>query len=328
MQIHHFLGTIGGLSLFLFGMKVMSEGLEELAGKRLEIILGKMTDTKIKAILAGTLITCLIQSSSAMTILLVGFVNAKVMKLKNAIWVVMGANIGTTITGVMIALNIGMIAPLLSLIGVCLLLFIQKEKCQNIGYMMIGLGVLFMGLDMMSISLKPLQYNTYFMNLMKTLSHPVLAILFGVMFTCIIQSSSASLGILQALSHQGFIPLSIGLSMIYGFNIGTCITAFLASLTSCDNAKRLTCFHILLNIYGTVVFFVCDMFLPFDSIMRILAPDSIMMQLACFHTLFNLISTIIVLPIDCYLIRFVYKMIPEKKDVLRKMDIEKGMASH
>jgi len=306
------LGVLGGLALFLYGMKMMSEGLESAAGSRLESILETMTNHKLKAVLVGTIITCIIQSSSAMSVMLIGFVNAKVMKLENAIWVIMGANIGTTITGQMMALNIGALAPVFAIIGVILIVFFNRLLFQQIGMIIAGFGILFMGLEIMSICLSPLQDASFFIQLMSSLKHPIYAVLFGTLFTAIIQSSSASLGILQILSMQGLIPFEVGACMIYGFNIGTCMTAYLASLTGCDNAKRLTCFHILLNVAGAIVFVIMSYFLPILKWIQLLSPQSIMLQLANLHTVFNVISTLIVLPIDRYFIRIVYKCIPEK----------------
>lgn len=308
------LGGLGGLALFLYGMHLMSNGLESMAGSRLEVILSTMTNHKIKAIFIGIFITCLIQSSSAMTVMLIGFVNAKIMKLENAIWVIMGANIGTTITGQMIALNIGIISPVLSIIGVVFIVLSSRLFLQDLGMVVGGLGILFMGLEMMGISLTPLQTLPIFMNLMISLSNPFYAVVFGVIFTAVIQSSSASLGILQTLAMEGLVPFTTGAYMIYGFNIGTCMTAYLASLSGCMNAKRLTCFHILFNVLGAMVFIVISSFLPILKWIQLFSPDSIMLQLANLHTIFNIVSTIIALPIDRYLIKFVYKCLPESDE--------------
>lgn len=306
------LGVLGGLALFLYGMQMMSEGLESLAGSRLETILQTMTNHKMKAIIVGIIVTCIIQSSSAMSVMLIGFVNAKIIKLENAIWVIMGANIGTTITGQMIALNIGTLSPLISIVGVIFIAFTTRLILQRIGMMIAGFGILFMGLEIMGVSLSPLQTYPLFINLMTSLKNPIYAVLFGIIFTAIIQSSSASLGILQVLALEGLVSFEIGAYMIYGFNIGTCMTAYLASLSGCDNAKRLTCFHILLNVFGAIVFVSMSSFLPILKWVQLLSPHSIMLQLANLHTIFNLVSTIFVLPIDRYLIKIVYKCLPER----------------
>lgn len=307
MGLKDILGLLGGLALFLYGMQMMSEGLEEGAGDRLEYVLERLTNYKIKAVLVGTLVTCLIQSSSAMTVMLIGFVNAKLMDLKRAIWVIMGANIGTTITGQMIALKIGFIAPILAIVGVVMIVFFSSHLFRYIGKIFGGLGILFMGLEFMAISMLPLQTSTVFINLMKTLNHPFYAILVGAIFTALIQSSSAAMGILQTLAMQGLITLPAASYMIFGLNIGTCMTAFLASLSGCLNAKRLTLFHIIFNVSGTVLFYIICSFLPIFEWIQSLTPLSPMNQLANMHTLFNMGTTLCFLFIDGYVIRFISK---------------------
>lgn len=298
-------GLMGGLALFLYGMQMMSEGLEEGAGERLEYVLERLTDHKIKAVLVGALVTCLIQSSSAMTVMLIGFVNAKIMDLKRAVWVVMGANIGTTITGQIIALKIGMIAPVFAIIGVIMIVFFSSHLFHHLGKIIGGLGILFMGLEFMAIAMLPLQASTVFLNLMKTLSHPFYAILMGALFTALIQSSSAAMGILQTLAMQGLMTLPVASYMIFGLNIGTCMTAFIASLSGCLNAKRLTLFHIIFNVFGTILFCIICLFLPIFEWIQSLTPYSPMNQLANIHTLFNVVTTLCFLFIDSYVIRFI-----------------------
>lgn len=313
MKISDFLGMLGGLSLFLYGMQMMSESLEDMAGERLEHILKKLTDQKIKAILVGTVVTCLIQSSSALTILLIGFVNARVMSLQNAIWVVMGANIGTTITGQMIALDIGLLAPVFAMIGVLLILFIKRKVLRTCGEIMAGLGILFMGLEIMSQSMVPLQQSQVFLNMMTSLSHPLLSVFFGMLLTALIQSSSASIGILQMLASQQLIPFSQAVYFIFGFDIGTCMTAFLASLSGCLNAKRLALFHVFLNIFGTCLFLGLCTWTPIINIIANFTPDEPMRQIANMHTLFNVITTLSVYMIDSYLFHAVCYVLPDKQ---------------
>lgn len=313
MKISDFLGMLGGLALFLYGMQMMSESLEDIAGEKLEYILKKLTDQKIKAIFVGTIVTCLIQSSSALTILLIGFVNARVMSLQNAIWVVMGANIGTTITGQMIALDIGLLAPVFAMIGVLLMLFIKHKFLRTCGEITAGLGILFMGLEIMSQSMAPLQQSQFFLEMMTSLSHPLLSVLFGMLLTALIQSSSASIGILQMLASQQLIPFSQAVYFIFGFDIGTCMTAFLASLSGCLNAKRLALFHVFLNVFGTCLFLGLCTWTPIINIVAGFTPESPMRQIANMHTFFNIVTTLGVYMIDSYLFNAVYYILPDKQ---------------
>ena len=240
MTFEIFLSLLGGLALFLYGMHMMSIGLEGAAGDRMKAILEKLTSNRFLGIIVGAAITAVIQSSSATTVMVVGFVNSQLMTLNQAVWIIMGANIGTTITGQLIALDASKIAPLVAIFGVVLVTFIKGKKINSIGEIFAGLGILFIGMDMMKNAMVPLQDSEVFINAMTTISNPILAILLGAGFTALIQSSSASVGILQALAVSGLIPLSSAIYIIFGQNIGTCITAVIASLSANRNAKRAT----------------------------------------------------------------------------------------
>ena len=207
MGITDVLSLFGGLALFLYGMQMMSNGLETAAGNKMKAILEKLTSNRVKGVLVGAGITAVIQSSSATTVMLVGFVNSGLMTLKQAVWVIMGANIGTTITGQLIALDMGAIAPVFAIGGVGAIMFIKNEKVHHISSIFAGLGILFMGMDMMGAAMVPLQESEEFIAMMTKFSNPVLGILVGALFTALIQSSSASIGILQALASTGMIPL-------------------------------------------------------------------------------------------------------------------------
>lgn len=309
MKLNDWLGVLSGLALFLYGMSLMSESLEQLAVKRLKVILETLTKYRWQAILIGVIVTCILQSSSAMTILLIGFVNVKLMRLENAIWVIMGANIGTTITGQIVALDIGMIAPILAMVGVILTLVCHRKMYCHMGYVCIGLGFLFIGLDMMSISFLPLNDSQIFINFLDFFSNPFFAVVFAMIFTAIIQSSSASIAILQGLCAQGLIPFSQAVYFIFGFDIGTCVTAFLASVTGCLNAKRLALFHLLMNIIGMFIFIGLCMFTPLVGYIEILTQEP-MRQIANMHTFYNIATTLIVLLFDKYLIQLIYILIP------------------
>ena len=254
MTFNNLLALLGGLALFLYGMHMMSAGLEQAAGDRMKAILEKLTSNPFLGVIVGAVITAIIQSSSATTVMVVGFVNSQLMTLNQAVWIIMGANIGTTITGQLIALDASKIAPLVAILGVVMVTFMKNKKVNAFGEILAGLGILFIGMDMMKNAMVPLQQSETFIHAMTTISNPVLAILLGAGFTALIQSSSASVGILQALAISGLIPLSSAIYIIFGQNIGTCITAVLASLGANRNAKRTTIIHLSFNIIGTIVF--------------------------------------------------------------------------
>ena len=326
MDIKGFLTLFGGLALFLYGMKMMSDGLEAAAGDRLQLILEKLTSNRIVGVLVGAGITAVIQSSSATTVMVVGFVNAGMMTLKQAVWIIMGANIGTTVTGLLIALDIGAIAPLFAFIGVVLITFIKKEKVQDIGEIIAGLGILFIGMDMMGAAMLPLRESPSFIALMTTVENPLLGILIGLVFTAVIQSSSASIGILQALAASGLIPLHSAAFILFGQNIGTCITAFLASLSANRNAKRTTIVHLLFNVIGTVIFVLLCLATPLISIIGRLTPDNPMAQIANLHILFNVTTTLILLPFGVKLAELAMVILPvhndEKEDLLKPLYLD------
>ena len=230
------ISLLGGLALFLFGMDTMGKALERTAGGKLQTILAKMSSSVPKGFLLGMAVTAVIQSSSATTVMVVGFVNSGMMTLQQAVWIIMGANIGTTITGQLIALDVGAMAPLFAFCGVVMIVFLKKPHFHNYGQIIAGLGVLFIGMEMMSSAMMPLRDSEAFISLMTRFSNPVLGILAGAVFTAIIQSSSASVGILQALASSGLIPLSSAVYVLFGQNIGTCITAVLASIGTSRNA--------------------------------------------------------------------------------------------
>ena len=326
MDIKGFLTLFGGLALFLYGMKMMSDGLEAAAGDRLQLILEKLTSNRIVGVLVGAGITAVIQSPSATTVMVVGFVNAGMMTLKQAVWIIMGANIGTTVTGLLIALDIGAIAPLFAFIGVVLITFIKKEKVQDIGEIIAGLGILFIGMDMMGAAMLPLRESPSFIALMTTVENPLLGILIGLVFTAVIQSSSASIGILQALAASGLIPLHSAAFILFGQNIGTCITAFLASLSANRNAKRTTIVHLLFNVIGTVIFVLLCLATPLISIIGRLTPDNPMAQIANLHILFNVTTTLILLPFGVKLAELAMVILPvhndEKEDLLKPLYLD------
>ena len=313
MKATDLISLLGGLSLFLYGMQMMSNGLEAAAGNRMKRILERLTANRILGVLVGAGITAVIQSSSATTVMVVGFVNSGMMTLQQAVWIIMGANIGTTITGQLIALDIGAIAPLFAFIGVAMIVFLNKEKLHHFGKIIAGLGILFIGMDMMSAAMMPLRESEAFISLMTQFSNPVLGILAGAIFTAIIQSSSASVGILQALASSGVIGLPQAVYVLFGQNIGTCITAVLAAIGTSRNAKRTTIIHLSFNIIGTIVFTIICMVTPFVSLMEGLTPN-VSAQIANTHTIFNITTTLLLLPFGTQLAKMATKILPDRAE--------------
>ena len=305
---------LGGLALFLYGMQMMSSGLEAAAGNKMKVILEKLTSNRVIGVLVGAFITAVIQSSSATTVMVVGFVNSGMMTLNQAIWIIMGANIGTTITGQLIALNVGEIAPFIAFLGVATIVFIKNEKVKHIGEIISGLGFLFIGMSMMSIAMKPLAYSENFVNILTKFENPLLGILAGTVFTALIQSSSASVGILQALAGTGAIGIKGAAFVLFGQNIGTCITALLASIGTNRNAKRTTIIHILFNVFGTVVFTILCMVTPITLMIEGLTPGNAPAQIANLHTMFNIVTTLLLLPVGTCLAKIASLILRDKKD--------------
>lgn len=313
MGITDVLALLGGLALFLYGMQMMSTGLEAAAGNRMKSILEKLTSNRVKGVLVGAAITAVIQSSSATTVMVVGFVNSGLMTLKQAVWVIMGANIGTTITGQLIALDIGAIAPLFAIAGVGAIMFIKSEKVHHISSIFAGLGILFMGMDMMGAAMSPLKESVAFISLMTKFDNPLLGILVGALFTAVIQSSSASVGILQALASTGMIPLSSAVFVLFGQNIGTCITAVLASIGMKVNAKRTTVIHLLFNIIGTVLFTVICLVTPYVTWIEAMTPGDPVAQIANAHTVFNIVTTLLLLPFGTHMANIAVRILTDSK---------------
>lgn len=325
MKITDFMNLLGGLGLFLYGMQMMSNGLEAAAGDRMKKILEKLTANRFLGVLVGAVITAVIQSSSATTVMVVGFVNSGMMTLSQAVWIIMGANIGTTITGQLIALDVGALAPLFAFIGVALIVFIKKEKVHHYGKIVAGLGILFIGMEMMSSSMVPLRESEAFVALMTKFSNPVLGILAGALFTAVIQSSSASVGILQALAGSGVIGLSQAVYVLFGQNIGTCITAVLASIGTSRSAKRTTIIHLLFNLIGTTLFTVLCISTPLTALVEGLTPNSVASQIANMHTIFNIVTTLLLLPFGTQLARIAARILPdlpEEKEQSDEMHLE------
>ncbi|MFZ5969808.1 MAG: Na/Pi cotransporter family protein [Bacillota bacterium] len=309
------IGLIGGLGLFLYGMRIMGEGLEKAAGEKLKKLIEVLTNNRVMGVLVGTVVTAIIQSSSATTVMVVGFVNAGIMKLTQAVGVIMGANIGTTVTAQIVSFKLEDYAPLAVGLGVAIWLFTSNKRTKTIAEIFIGLGILFLGMETMSHSMKPLREYEGFRSLLmsfgqNTLMDNLLGILAGFGVTAIVQSSSASIGLLIALASQGLLPIEAALPILFGDNIGTCVTALLSSIGANKTAKRAAFIHFLFNLMGTLIF----VFLlkgPVLYLVKSWTPDDAARQIANAHTLFNVTNMFIQLPFAGVLVFIARKVIPE-----------------
>ena len=322
MKLTNLFSMLGGLALFLYGMNMMSNGLEMAAGNKMKTILEKLTSNRILGVLVGALVTAIIQSSSATTVMVVGFVNSGLMSLTSAVWVIMGANIGTTITGQLIAIDITAIAPLIAFIGVAMIVFFKSQKLDAIGGVIGGLGILFIGMETMSNAMVPLRTMPEFVGLISKFQNPFIGILVGALFTALIQSSSASVGILQALAKSGVMTLSSSIYVLFGQNIGTCITSVLASIGTSKNAKRTTIIHLSFNIIGTVLFVTISMLFPFADLVQSLTPSNVAAQIANVHTIFNVTTTLLLLPIGTKLVNLACRILPDSEEDQQDMQLK------
>ncbi len=326
MDIFSVITLLGGLTFFLFGMNVMSDNLEKLAGSKLESILQRMTSSPIRGLLLGTAITMAIQSSSATTVMLVGLVNSGIMQLAQTIEVIFGANIGTTITywifgmagieGDEIYIKLLKpvnFAPILAFVGIVFRMISKSERKHTIGTIFIGFAVLIFGMDMMSNAVEPLADSPEFTNILVQFKNPLLGLLFGTVITAVVQSSSASVGILQALALSSVIPIGTAIPIIMGQNIGTCITAIISSIGTNTNAKRVSVVHLTINILGTIVWLT--IFCIVDAIFAPILFDSgvTAFGIALIHTIFNVLTTFMLLPTKKLLILIAEKTIHEKE---------------
>lgn len=327
MDFFSILTLLGGLAMFLYGMQVMGDGLEKLSGGKLEKILENLSSNRVKAVLVGAAVTAVIQSSSATTVMVVGFVNSGIMHLSQAVGFIMGANIGTTVTAWILSLagiessnffvrllNPSSFSPILALIGVIFIVFLHDEKKKDIGNILVGFAVLMFGMNTMSGAVKPLAQVPEFTNILLKFSNPVLGVLAGALLTAIIQSSSASVGILQALCVTGAVQYGTALPIIMGQNIGTCITAMLSSIGATKNAKRAAIVHLYFNIVGTVafmvVFYVLNGFLHFSFINEVAGPAGI----AVIHSAFNIVATVVLLPFGDLLVKMACATVRDTKE--------------
>lgn len=321
MTIAQLLPMFAGIGLFLYGITAMGEGLEYAAGSKMKKILGALTKNRLLAVLMGTLVTGLIQSSTATTVMVVGFVNAGLMNLGQAVGVIMGANIGTTVTSVLIAMDLTAIAPVALFIGVFIMLFVKKDFVKHIAQTVAGFGMLFWGMETMSSSMEPLRDSPVFAEMMTSFSNPLIGILIGIVVTVIIQSSSASVGILQALALQGLVPINLAIYILLGQNIGTCLTAMLSAAGTKTNSKRTAIIHLLFNVIGSVLFLLITIFTPYTSLLERIS-DNVSVQISAAHIIFNVVSTIILFPFANLLIKIACILIPDKEPEDSKLEFK------
>lgn len=312
------LGMAGGLGLFLYGMKLMGDGLQKVAGARLRGILETLTRNRFIGMIVGLIFTAVIQSSSAATVLVVSFVNASLMNLSQAAGVIMGANIGTTMTGQLIAFNLTAIAPLFLITGVIMIMFIKNPSIKKIGEVVLGFGMLFVGMSTMSGSLAEIKDAPFIINTIGSLQNPAMAVLVGVVVTAILQSSSATVGILILLASQGILGLHICFYLILGCNIGACVSACLAGLSGKKMAKRAALIHLLFNIIGTIVFLILLIFLGgqveswITALTRNMSDPSqrIARDVANTHTIFKVVQVFMLLPFSNWIVKLTYVLVP------------------
>lgn len=305
---------LGGLGLFIYGMKLMGDGLENAAGEGLKKILEKVTKNPIIAVVVGAVVTMVIQSSSATTVMVVGFVNAGLMNLAQAAGIIMGANIGTTITAQLVAFKLDQIAPVFVFVGAMMVMFVKGKKRKEIGNIILGFGILFVGMGTMSGAMKPLTTLPMFQEILTTVGqHWYLGVIAGALITAVLQSSSATTGILIALASTGSITINIVLPILFGCNIGTCVTALIASIGANKTAHKAAAIHLMFNILGTLIFI--PFLKPLGHIVQEMSPGDVQRQIANAHTIFNVTATIILVPLSKYMIMIVNKLIKGEDEV-------------
>lgn len=312
-SLENLFNMLGGLGLFLFGIKEMTASLEKFSASFIKNIIDKFTKNKYMAAFIGIIITVIVQSSSAVTVIVVGMVEAGMMALEQAAAVIMGANIGTTVTSLIIAINLLKLAPLFIFFGV-IFVFLKRKGLKTLGSLLVGFGILFLGMNMMSGAVKPLSTLPFIKEFLISFNNPIIGVLFGITFTAIVQSSSVSIGMLEAMGLAGAISLKNAAFIIYGQNIGTCVTALFAAFGAGKIAKRTVVIHFLFNIIGAIFFVSLSLFTPFLELIGKFFSQNIMFQISFLHILFNVVSTIILLPIIDFLIKLSRKIVPDVKN--------------
>ena len=311
MGINSIIASLGGLGAFLFGMKYMGEGLELAAGPKMKELLEKLTRNRIMGFLLGALVTIVIQSSSATTVMVMGFINAEIMDLAQATGVIFGANIGTTITSILIALDVSGIAPICICIGAVMLLYAKKKRNRYIGQVVLGFGILFQGLHTMSQAMSPLKDSPGFQEFILNAKNPLLGFVVGVILCAVIQSSSAAVGVLQALAMQGLMPLYFAAFVVCGINVGSSTPPLLSALNAKNNAKRAACIYLIFNIVGAILFIPLTILFPITQMIERVIPDPVF-QIAVYHIIFKVVTGVILLPLVNVVVKWTYRIIPKQ----------------
>ena len=306
--------ALGGLGLFLYGMKLLGDGLELAAGAKLRKILEKITSNRWLGAFVGIVVTAIIQSSTAVSVMVVGFVNASLMSLSQAMGVLMGATIGTTVTSLILSFNLSQYAPVFIFIGAFMVVLSKKNNTKYAGQIIAGFGILFFGMTTMSSNLKPLAESDVFKQLISSISNPFLGILFGIAFAALIQSSSAGVGILQALGAAGALMLGDSVFMIYGIHIGACVTAVISSIGATKDAKRTALSYVLFTVFGTAIFTVITLLTPFTSLVQTMFPKNVSLQISFVHIISTVVATIVLLPCVNLITKISCLIIPGGKD--------------
>lgn len=305
--------ALGGLGLFLYGMRLMGEGLELAAGANLRTLLEKLTTNRFLGALVGIIVTAIIQSSTAVSVMCVGFVNASIMNLSQAMGVIMGATIGTTVTSVLLSIQISDYAPIAIFIGAFMVVLSKKNNTKYLGQIIAGFGILFFGMTTMSNNLKPLASSESFSNIITSVSNPLVGIIFGVVFAAFIQSSSAAVGVLQALGAASALGLSDAVYMVYGIHIGACVTAVISSIGATKAAKRTAVSYVLFTFFGTMLFTFLSILTPFNAWIESVT-DSVPFQISLAHIISNIVVTIVLLPLEGVIIKMACIIIPGEEE--------------
>src|SRR6056297_3061526 len=309
------IGVIGGLSLFIFGMNYMGIALQKTAGSKLKQILAALTNKRIMGVFVGAVVTMIVQSSSATTVMTVGFVNAGLMNLNQAIGVIMGANIGTTVTAQLVAFKLTDAAPLIIAAGMTIYLVSKKKKKKDLAEIFIGFGILFLGMALMKEAIEPLEESQVFIDILSNFNNPLVGILAGFGITALLQSSSATTGLLLAVAGSGLITVEMAFPIVFGQNIGTCVTAMISSIGANKTARRAAVMHLLFNLIGTAIFLIV-LRKPVENLVFLITPSGIERQIANAHTLFNIINVVIMYP-------FANLIVKASKKIIKGEDIPK-----
>ncbi|MCQ4794402.1 Na/Pi cotransporter family protein [Anaerofustis stercorihominis] len=312
MTFTNILTLCGGLGFFLFGMKYMGDGLELAAGARMKKLLEALTRNPVMGFLVGLVVTAVIQSSSATTVMVMGFINAGMMTLNQAVGIIIGANVGTTVTSIIIALDISAIAPICIFIGAMLLLFAKKQNKKHIGQIILGFGILFQGLSTMSGAMVSLRTYQPFIDFISSANSPIIGVLVGTILCAILQSSSAAVGVLQALALQGLMPANFAIYLVCGVNIGSAAPPLLSAINAKTNAKRASFIYLIYNLFGAILFVPIGMFTPFaDFVVGTFAAP--VAQVAMIHIIFKLVTAVVLLPFTNTIVNLSYKIIPDRE---------------